>query len=507
MKMLKKINIPIPLFIFLTFLSIIRFTFLGKGALGISDEWRYDESLRLLSFLAKQDFANFFNTISNTQGRPADVLIRLPDALLQTLFFKITGLEIYHPSSLIIPTTINIVVNFFIAILFYKIAYLCLRKDATFALYASIVFCMLVNNNVYIRHIVPYDYGLLFFFSALYFILKNTHRSYFFISGFFSALSFAIYPGYYVGVGVVFLLALFIIIKHHKNRILNQIFFFGSGFASLILFFEGLHQISKKSYILNLVYLSSSIIQGSFEEGFSFIFKYLLENDYLTGFLLILASFLALFKGLYRIFKEKKELSISPTDVILVAVLAMFLFHASMTFFFQKMVFYGRLAHFYFPFMVLSAFIGFQNMKAKKIIPIFFVISACFSFIYFTYRFQNINYPRDVAAQHRLLVTFGDPLLRPQPAIPQIIDETQLASFKIIDIPKNTNHFKLINFSYFYPLEKEYKVYEPVVDEELVFQAIHFQSFTPYLFEGFNPKERAEAKKRQMKIKIYRTRK
>jgi hypothetical protein len=504
MKILEKIKLPLSLMLFLAMVSIIRFSFLGKGALGISDEWRYDESLRLLSFLAKQEWQNLFNAICNTQGRPADVIIRLPDALLQTIFYKITGKEAYHPISLLIPTSINVLVNFLIGVVFYKLSHFFLRKDDTYALSATIVFCLLVNNNLYIRHILPYDYSLLFFFLALCMLLisKQSPKS-FFMSGFFSALSFSTYPGYYGGVVVIGILALFNIIKSNKSPFLKQLIFFGLGFASIFSMFEVLHQIVQKSYILNLSQLSSSITQGAFEEGFTFIFKYLVANDYAVGFLLIVADIIFLLTGIASFIKNRYQVNLTQSNIIFISVLFIFLFHVSSSVFFHRMVFYGRLAHFYFPFMVLAAFVGLQNFRYKKYIAGILVATASCSFFYFINQFNKIDYPRDVLAKYGITAYLGDPLSKPTSITPQAIYEIGFPSFKILSISKNIENFKLVNFAYFYPLENNYQAYTPLPTEKLLYQSTHFQFFTPYCFEGFNPTEREIANKIQMKIKVY----
>jgi hypothetical protein len=496
-----------PLILFLLGMMIVRFFLLGKGALSITDEWRYDESLRLLSFMAKQDWQNALATICNTQGRPADVMIRMIDAFLQTVFYKITGKEIYHPISLLIPSSINVLVCTLISIVFYKIAYIFLQRQINQALYATIVYNLLSNNSIYIRHILPYDYSLLCLLIALYLLLQSKQQTRFLLfSGIFSAFSFALYPGYYVGVVVLGVGLLFILQKQSIASAARQLFSFGAGFCMILLFFEAIFQLADQSYFLHLHKLSDSIIQGSFDEGFSFIIKYLLQNDYVVGGGLLLGNIIYILK-VVRQWIVKRTFTFTLKESIFLAVLFGFLFHASSAFFFHKMVFYGRLIHFYLPFIVLITFVLLSEINLYNIGATLLISTACISYVYFFYHFYTLNYPRDAAYSQGLVVKFGDPLLTSSENLEhEIAYESGQVTWQPISIATTRQGlFTLVNFAYFYPLHTQSVKYEVREKQQLIYQALHFQFFMPYMFEGFSPKEREWARRYPKYLKIYHT--
>jgi len=504
MNMLLKIkNIP-AIYVFLSLLAIIRFCFLGKGALGITDEWRYDESLRLLSYLSSNNWYDAINTVCSTQGRPADVLARLPDAFLQTLFYKLSGKPIYHPDSLIIPTSINVIITLIITFVFYRISCI-IAKKTHYAIFATILYATLANNNLYIRHILPYDYSLLFFLLSFYLLISNYQTTrLFFVSGILTAYSFALYPGYYVGVVIISIL-FFYTISSDISSISKKILAFGLGAFSVALFFEALHQIVDRSYFLNLISLSNTIIQGSFDEGFIFIFRYLIENDYLAGGLLILSNLFLINIGIFRLLRQPNHIKLTFIHIALLSALACFIFHASMTFFFHKMVFYGRLIHFYLPFVVWATLLTFQIIRINRTGYLLLAFSSTISFALFCYGFYQIAYPRDIAANNKLPVYFGDPLIRKMEKTSSVFYESGYVGFGIVGTPpKEISQLVLVNFAYFYPLEVDFSEYMPNKNEKLIYKATHFQSFRPYTFEGFNPEERIRAENRNYQIKIYR---
>ena len=154
---------------------------------------------------------------------------------------------------------------------------------------------------------------------------------------------------------------------------------------------------------MDAIGLSKTITQGSYEESFVYILKYLFEVEGLTGIILLISLPIFCFIMVYQI-KNKPFKQYSLIMLLSIALIGMYLTYASAGYFFHKVVFYGRLLHQYFPFICIFSIYSINELLIKItrkneliliIISIIFIVNFGFNFI----NYNSFSYPRDICWQ------------------------------------------------------------------------------------------------------------
>jgi hypothetical protein len=256
---------------------------------------------------------------------------------------------------------------------------------------------------------LPYDMSLLIFYVAIYkiafYIEENSiSNKKSFIIGIFSFFGFLVYPGYFP----LLVVCLFILFCNNlsKQNIFTKMRYANYYIlgASLCLFiFEKIGQFAGRSYILDAKGLSKTITQGSFEESFAFIIKYLFEVEGVTGIILLISLPIFFIIILYKI-KSKTFEQDSLISLVGIALLTTYLSYAFAGYFLHKVVYYGRLLHQYLPFLCIFAIFTINQLliritKKEKIIlyaiSIIFIVNFGFNFL----KINSYAYPRDIMWQ------------------------------------------------------------------------------------------------------------
>ncbi|MBA4417147.1 MAG: hypothetical protein C0392_04455 [Syntrophus sp. (in: bacteria)] len=514
----------IPIIFLLIVISIIRFVaFTGKGAYAFPDEERYTQTTMALKSLSQGNLRGFCTHISSTNGRPGDSTLKIIPMAFQYMLYKYKGIDPTNPESLLIPVIFNIIICSALLFVFYRLTLVLFNNNEGIALVAALIYGLLVNSNIYIRHIFPYDGALLCFFCVLYYGL-NKVRSYgsglqardAFIMGLLAGLGFTLYPGYYFFVVLIFSVLFFDISAIHFDKRIFTLFskskytrcaIFIGGFTSIIAFYELVSRLGGVSYVFTSAKVALLINQGSYEEGFSFLPKYLLQVEGATGAIILIFSLIYLAIILKEIISSKRLLIDGNYWKMLFVLISIgFIIHATATFL-HKMVFYGRLLHMYFPFMIwatLSVIIIMKSEKWRRIAYAGVLASSAVCFLLFLSDYSSVAYPRDVLYQ------FG--IDTHDPSTIRINETKEWANYDSpppIDNKSRkpygvNNHMMLVNFCFFYPLSdrNDFRPVNPA-PAGLVFSGQHFQTFPAYSFEGFSIKERIHAKERRYKVSIY----
>jgi len=519
MGLIKKHYLLIVLCIMIVF---PRFALVGKGAFSFPDESRYHQSRAALSSLFNNDVTGFCKCIMNTQGRPGDTLLRLIPMAVQLLLYKWDGIPVENPESLKISIIFNVIISLLISIVFYNISLQLFENNRAIAFISTLTYSLLSNNNIYIRHILPYDEALLCFLVVLYLLLKwrSENLKYiakFIIIGFLTGFGFAIYPGYYFFPILIFTFIVFT----GTEKVLSKtkaikVFSFAISSLSVLLLYEVLARFGDSSYVLSLLNLSETITEGSFEEGFSFLPKYLIGVEKYAGVFILLCTLFFTATVIYRVFRYGLPIKYNNhLNLLCVSMLGGFLLHASATTIFHKMVFYGRLVHIYFPFLIFATIaflLEIKNVKLKNIIGGLFVALSVLSFIEFFKDYVSLAYPRDVLYKHRILTEHID--------LAHKVCETNCSypSFPISSPPplsiktnapyNDETNFILVNFCFFNIISgwsgEDFSTFRPSQNHKLIYKAKHFLAFDPYTFEGYGIKERKMLKKRNYNVAIYK---
>jgi hypothetical protein len=386
-------------------ITIIKLNLIGTGFMAFPDEIRYGQSGMALQHLSELEIGAAIDDIFCTQGRPADAVIKIIPNAIQFVTAHIFGLNYYESNNSYPLFIFNFIIYCIILVIHFKLSYL-LFKDTFLALASVLLYSTLINSYLYLRHALPYDMSLLILYLAIYKIVIYTEENSLspkksLIIGFCSFLGYLVYPGYFpllfVGLFIIFFT------NFSNEDIVKKIYyssFYILGGILCLLLFEKIGLLVGRSYILDAIGLSKTITQGSFEESFVYILKYLFEVEGVTGIIILISLFIFFIIIIYQIINNKyKQYSI--ISLLGIALLGMYSAYAFAGYFLHKVVFYGRLLHQYLPFIcILSIYamnellirITRKNQLILYAISIIFIVNFGFNFI----NFKSYTYPRDI---------------------------------------------------------------------------------------------------------------
>ncbi|MBK9329674.1 MAG: hypothetical protein IPM95_10270 [Sphingobacteriales bacterium] len=503
--------------VFLIICLIYNIFICDKGAMSIPDENLYYEAVLAMDALSQKNFPNFSGHINNTRGKPGDAIFRLPSVTLQGLLYHFKGISPANLDSLKIPVFFNILVNLVLLFVLYLLAEL-LFQHSTYALLTVILYKLLVNSNIYIRHILPYEKSLLCLLLVLYIYFRKRDKSILinFGLGILCGISFTIYPGYYyipVFIGFIYFSENIVLQRNFRDFIKNGMSIL-SGFICIIFGLELFSYVGGESYLWASSTLSDTISQGSFDESLAFPVKYLAEVEQIPGFILLFTAVIMLFKSA-KLLSAKKDISViagNPFYLLFCIGFIGIVAHGTLGTLFHKMVFYGRLMHLYMPFLVITLVYLIRQVKTtNRQILLFTAVLLFFSahFIHFTIEYQKLGYPKDMLYDLKI----DNRKFRSD----QFYNESSDTLFLAISpnpINKKTNYpyhtdsnFILVNCCYYYPQENvlHYKPFTPSKNMKRVADRQHYQTFPAYTFEGLNRTERRNVRKRNYRIQFYKT--
>ncbi|RAK65766.1 hypothetical protein DLM85_13680 [Hymenobacter edaphi] len=403
-----------------------------------------------------------------------------------------------------IPVIINWLVLIVSAYIFYKVAHLLLRSELL-GVMATLIYAGLINTNVYMRHVLPYDFAMCLMLYVLYTVLRQKQQgrawnyAFFAKVGFISVFLITVYPGFYMAPFIVLAVLLddrnpFVLLKKYFAGIVV----YGLAGTVALLIFELISRLGGTSYLISSFHLAHTIDQGSYEEGFTFLVKYLYQIEGFIG-----TSLVALFVvyviylggNLIKSFKDNSELD--DLDKLVLVVAAFYFLHGFCTYFVHKMVFYGRLMHPFMPFVVLGAVSVIQRLSIPPLrtaLVFALPLISLVSFGLFFKEYRVLDYPYDVLSQYHLNTNTASKV--------RYVNEVGKSPGFKYDIPEparlneastapTTDSLTLINFAFLFPM----KHLTPAPDlaklgSQVLFDGPHFLNFRAYQFEGFTIAER-----------------
>ena len=470
--------------LFFVLLAAFRLSLTTKGHCFDADERRYIYALWFWKDILHGQFFNVFSCLFEVQGRPGFVLISAFPAALQILLAHLHLISTTSLHFFDLPSVFNVFITLVNSVVFYGILKI-LVQESYLAATGTVVYSLLVNSNVYIRHLVPYDWSLALFLIVILLMLKQVSTSsqrpgIAVLGGALSALGAMVYPGYYALVLIVFLFW-----AGASRFDLKKMGFYLGGFFGVIASVEILSEVLRKSYLMECLVVSDTVKHGSFAEGFLYIIRYLKDVEGLIG-LVLFSLFL-----LYVIYFWTKDRG--PLRWLVAAALLVYASHAILGMIFLKMVFYGRCLHLYFPFLVLAAIrllslIPGENYK--KAVAIFLLAASVISFIPFARAYSQLTYPRDLYFKY----------------LSQIPDNKILwiLSDDIVNPSAYKDHSAVaLNMHSYFDLKESYFNIRPPGNMVLVALGAHPLNFSSYAFENYGPEERRRLRTRKYQMKIY----
>ncbi|MGB0715212.1 MAG: hypothetical protein ACPGXK_05000 [Phycisphaerae bacterium] len=404
----------VPWFVVIVLLTIItgyRLTLIDRGHFAWGDERYHLPAEDLVDSLMVGNVTAAVEQLFESRGpvpaaRPGYVLIATVHVMAERTWSYATGISSESLQAFDAASVVNVGVSLGISICLFLLAYHWSNRNWLAGAMALLSYSLLVNANMWIRHLVAYDEALLCFLSALviltltaepkrepgYETSGRTHNWHAYGAGLLTGMGFACYPGYYAFVLINSIVALSI----YRRSIASSLFL--AGGATIAIFFETLAQAVGASYLHNLTTLGSTITMGHTPETWIFLPKYLVAVEGLVGVGLLLFSGVIVVSWL-----SGKVLR--PPAVAMVAFSAAvggYCMHAFMGSVLGKMVFYGRLIAMYIPMLVLFVtVVGAQHrIRAVRVAGASCLcVVSLVSFVTFATTYAGTPYPADLFFQ------------------------------------------------------------------------------------------------------------
>ncbi len=475
------------LILFIFFLGLFRGYLSTSGQLFWPDEMRYGYAFRAVASLIEGNILKSIDFLFKADARPGFILWSMLPSIFQHIGLKTGMFAIDMPSISYIPSMLNVCVSLLISLIFFHILFI-FTGNKKISLVGVIIYSLLCNTNLYVRHLLPYDVSLLFFMFGLFLIIRDykigglTEKTSC-MSGLLSAFAFTIYPAYYLFVVIIFVALVY---SANQNKI-KMIFLHCLSVIGVIGLWEALAQLSGNSFIANCRILFTALTQeqGNFEEGYIFLFRYMKHVEGIIGYV-ILGLFFS-----YLIFILPKKKSI--INVIFIVLIGGYLWQGTLGVFFHKMVCYGRIIHMYMPFLVLGAMLTISHIvksRFQKIaLAVLFMISLS-SFSSFASEYMNLSYP----------INFNyEELANVENKNIYFLNEHELNNLTRL----TKNAVLVVNSSHFYPIPKAYFPINSRPNRRLIKAVAHPLTFPAYGFEGYSVLERQRIQERKYQMKIF----
>ncbi len=481
----------------LIFISLATKLFLaGDGFLAFPDENRYFASEEAITSVKQKDFNGVVKAIFSTQGRPGEVLTKTIPMYIQILSHRVLHIYKFAPENTFPLFLFNFIIYILILSLIYRLGLFTLNSPI-YALILVLLYSLCTNSYLYLRHALPYDTSLLIFLFVIYKIVRTNPN--FYIIGFLAFFGYLTYPGYIFLFG--FSAALVLIYRidtfNNINYIKSVKFFVGATVCLLI--FEGLSSIADLSYLKIAYNISDKITQGDFNESFTFLVKYLVEVEQLTGLFMLTIILLSL----YFIPRFEKQITSFITLSLLFLILG-YTTWATLGYFFHKVVFYGRLIHMYLPFLCFISIYVIYKIETE--FKLDFKVLTCLLFtgqyIFTFYTYQKIAYPRDsvfrLSTKFQIQSFSNVNTIGNNTRVPNRFDKENSINF---NSTKNSNAI-IVNCVFFDDVnditnQEDFAGYKKVYDES------HFLSFKAYQYEGWGINSRSILEKFKPSISLY----
>lgn len=530
--------------IVLILLAVYRLLLSRSGQLYWPDEYRYLHAVHFMDELHKGNPSAglkwIFGSAFDVAARPGFMLLATIPVFLQGLAHLLLGVQPSDAAFYRIPAMFNVVISLGVAILFYRILFV-LSGDRTLALLGMVIHGLLVNTNLYVRHLFPYDWSLLIVLAALNVILslgmaRDRPRYQAAVAGLLTGIGTTTYTPFYPI--IIILIAALIVAQNGRWRHMPT---FAVAILSIMTLWEGIARIGGFSFIgASFEYatyaFASQDVQGAFEEGYRFLPLYLLEIEGITGAML-LALFACFWVGVVKGQYGRMEVAIIGTAT------AVYLFYGTMGVVFHRSIVLGRLLHMYFPFVVLASVLAVKIVPGSKLrmgLAGILMVASAASFVPTAANALATRYPRDVERELVASLAPGTKICSwvrdgtgeiEEPAIQCTIADAKALVIRYprdvergpaalltprtkicgrvkdnrdgIEEPASDCDLVLDNFRHLYPPSLEIVDAAPPPGFVLNAAYDHPLQFAPYWFEGFRPDERARLAARQPKMRVY----
>ena len=488
----------------LAVVGVYRLTLLDRGALAFVDETGYFKSVMVLQALGAGDVPGALAHIATNFARPGATLLQLPVATLQAIPFAF-GVAASNPRSLLIPAIFNVLISLATLYFFLSTCFV-LCGEAAAVLTAGVVYALLVNSNLYIRHMLPYDWALCVGACALWLaVTRRRTAGLAAATGLLTGASVTIYPGYYLLAPVLGLAIAGQTWSDGPRRAVQFAAVFAAAVAMVIGATELLCRAGGVSYIGSARALSRTIGMGSFDEGWTFLPAYLVQVERLPGVTLLAGTATALL----RVGSGLRRGELRPMGWLLLPALGGWAWQAASSAQWHSMVLYGRLIHPWMLFMAWAlgdALAAIDRVALRATVCAVVVTGSVVSWAPSAGAYYRLAYPSDVLYWLRIDTT----RLPPDRMRCELVPGTSYASPGPLDRATRypysaASNYLLINFCQALPTLPRPRTRAEIREgATLLYDGPHWMTFPAYGFEGLLPADRDAIVREGYRVRAYR---
>jgi hypothetical protein len=331
-------------------------------------------------------------------------------------------------------------------------------------------------------------------------------------TGLVSGCALALYPAYYSFVPA---LGLIVLLSASPDRLLSvgpgsalAGAAYGAGVLTVVFAFEVLARVGGLSYLGAASLMSRYVKEGTFDEGFVFLPRYLFATDGPAALFLLAAAALSLIV----LVRAAARGTVPPRDVpgvrVVLVLGALYLAYGFQSTVLHLMNFSGRYARMYIPAVVWLAALGVVRLRPdlrRWAIGLWCVCAAA-GFARFASGYAAVGFPADVLfeAGVRYEDLDAEHVWHESEIIPNynLPVEPFTAGSAYVTRPGD-DRFHIVNFGFFDLRGSPRPRFAPPAGYVLAVDRKHFLSFPPMPFEGFPESKRAELLGRGYRLQVW----
>lgn len=437
---------------------------------------------------------------------PSESALRLAQYRLAVKYAEFIGKPVLHTDALLVPGLFNVLTSLAQLLVFFLI----LRRlsfSFTASLTGMLLLGTLFNMNSYTRHILPYDHSLLLHLLTMYLLLspRLTIR-HVLLAGTLSAIALTGYPGYFMFAAINGMLLLSNARKQGTS-LFSVAACFAAPLVMLVGFYELIAYTEGRSYIGSVHAYSQTIVNGSFEEGLAYALIYFQRVEGLWGSVILA---MALAGTLVTLVRRHGE---GHLQTVIGLGLAAYLVFGSLVYFLHMFVFYGRVLHMYYPFVILGVLALVQWVRPSWKHPVLIVLSlaALVNYGHVIADLDKIGYPRTLINVHGICGNDGNAEITHAYEMTPGMDYGQRSRFRVDSVCAPvllSGRYTLVNGGFLkdYPDDylESYQPFVPSASDSLLLDRPHFQSHPAYTFEYNTRHGREFFLRHGFRIRLYR---
>jgi hypothetical protein len=335
--------------------------------------------------------------------------------------------------------------------------------------------------------------------------------------GLLAGFALAVYPAYFAFPAAVLVVILLgrrewphIGFSWSRTR---AAFLYTCALLFVLFVYEIVARVGGISYLGGAGRLSGTITQGSYEEGYVFLWRFLAGVEGPWGILLALLAFGYLVTTVARV---TSGMRLTPSEALLfqccIAMAMLYLAYATQCVVLHGMVFTGRYVHFYLPFVIWAAVAMLRPVPVVtwQRVPYAAALAvSLLSFAWFARDYREVTYPLYVLYEH-------DIRWENVPAEQKVYETAIWSEWVTFSLPRITparggrsittpheQRYVLVNFGYVSPFFTEVNHYKPPSGAQAIYRKPHFLAFRSSRFEAYTAAQRRQLEHNGLDVAIY----